>query len=276
MVHTNFQGNSDEFRERVWEYYRHYGRDFAWRRTYDPYEIVVSEIMLQQTQVSRIEKRFPEFLSRFPTFEALAQAPLRDVLEAWQGIGYNRRAKYLQRIAEVVTYDYNGQLPQTPDQLNKLPGIGEATSGSIAAFAFQYPAVFIETNIRRAYLYWFFPEEENVSDRDLYPLVADTIDTEHPREWYYALQDYGNMLAAYVGNPNRRSKHYHKQSPFEGSNRQVRSFILQILLEHGPLTEEQITHTFSYPESRIPDNLRTMTGEGIIRFNADETYSVEE
>jgi len=266
----------DRLREHVWQYYHEYGRDFIWRRTYDPYHIVVSEIMLQQTQTSRIEKRFPEFLDRFPSFAVLAEAPLREVLHAWQGIGYNRRAKYLQRIAEIVTYEYNGYLPQSPQELKHLPGIGEATAGSIAAFAFQYPAVFIETNIRRVYLYWFFPNENSVSDTDLYPLVEDTLDTSNPREWYYALQDYGNMLIAHVGNPNTRSKHYHKQSQFEGSNRQVRSHILKLLLEHGPLTKQTIHQKITSPEARIDYNLEKMTEEGMIRYNANGTYAVEE
>ena len=139
------------FRRRVLAYYRRHGRDFAWRRIRNPYHILVSEIMLQQTQVSRVSKFYPKFLRRFPTISALASSPLSKILGAWQGLGYNRRALFLQKIARRVVDEHRGTVPADPAMLATLPGIGKNTAGAIAAFAFNTAAPFIETNIRRVY-----------------------------------------------------------------------------------------------------------------------------
>lgn len=194
--------------------------------------------MLQQTQVSRVLERYPRWLARFPSFEELAQALVIEVLDEWQGMGYNRRPLWLHRVALIVAGEYQGVLPTDPAELVKLPGIGPNTAGSIAAFAFNAPVVFIETNIRRVFIHEFFNDEVDITDKQLLPLIEQALDREHPREWYYALMDYGSYLAKQVPNPNRRSRHYSVQSKFEGSLRQLRGEVLRRLLEERELPQD--------------------------------------
>lgn len=204
-----------------------------WRETSDPYLITISEVMLQQTQVSRVLVKFPEFIAAFPDFGSLAGVGVADILKVWQGMGYNRRALNLQKLGQRVITDYDGQLPSDPSELVMLPGIGPHTAGSIAAFAFNRPSVFVETNIRRVFIHHFFEDLDGVSDKQLLPLVEAALDRDNPREWYWALMDYGAMLAKSMPNPNRRSQHYAVQSKFEGSDRQIRGQILRVLMA-GP------------------------------------------
>ena len=215
-------------------------RDLPWRRTRDPYAIWISEVMLQQTQVPRVLTRWGEWLERFPNVEALAAAPVADVLTAWQGMGYNRRALALKSASEQVVAEYGGHFPQDAKALRALPGIGPATAQGIRAFAFDLPGVYLETNVRTVFLHHFFPDAPAVPDRELVPLVEaacpkgshdcsqDARDT--PRSWYYALLDYGAQLKKTVPNPSRRSSSYTRQSKFEGSRRQKRAHIVRMLL----------------------------------------------
>lgn len=217
-------------------------RDFPWRNTTDPYHILVSEVMLQQTQVARVLIKYPIFISQFSNFKELAAASTKDILQAWQGMGYNRRALYLKKIAEIVVKKYKGKLPGDPVILDSFPGIGEATASSIVAFAFNKPVVFIETNIRRVFIHLFFEDRKSkVDDREILPLIEKTLDVKNPREWYWALMDYGAHLGKTVDNPNKRSKHYSIQSKFEGSDRQVRGEILRILLNKSQTKREIIS-----------------------------------
>jgi A/G-specific adenine glycosylase len=220
------------FAERVWAHYDAHGRDLPWRRTRDPYRVLVSEVMLQQTQVSRVVPKFAEFLRAFPDVGALAAAPLEDVLRVWQGLGYNRRAISLKRAAEAIVAEHGGRVPDTLEGLTGLPGIGHATAAQVLAFAFDVGVPFIETNIRSVYLHEFFEDAEDVPDAAILPLVDATIDRERPREWYWALMDYGTHLKATRPNPSRRSRHHATQGRFEGSNRQLRGRLLAALLEH--------------------------------------------
>lgn len=227
-------------------------RDLPWRRTHDPYAIWLSEVMLQQTQVARVLTRWPEWLERFPTVQALAAAESAEVLAAWQGMGYNRRALALHRAAKAVVEDFGGEFPQETAGLKALPGIGPATAQGIRAFAFDLPGVYLETNVRTVFLHHYFPEVEGVPDRELAPLVEaacpaapacelasvapyavpeDACDT--PRSWYYALLDYGAYLKKTLPNPSRRSKEYTRQSKFEGSHRQKRAEVVRMLLAAG-------------------------------------------
>jgi adenine-specific DNA glycosylase len=152
------------FRRTIYRHYRACGRTLAWRETRDPYRILVSEFMLQQTQVERVEDKYPQFLGAFPGFAALAGANLKDVLACWQGLGYNRRAKSLLETARAVVELHGGELPSSREELLALPGVGEATAGALMAFAFNRPVVFVETNIRRVCLYFFFPGKREVRD----------------------------------------------------------------------------------------------------------------
>ena len=221
------------FRAAVLEHYRAQGRDLPWRRTRDPYSILVSEIMLQQTQVARVLPKYRLFLDRYPELPLLARAPLGAVLEVWQGLGYNRRALSLHRTAQIVVDEHEGRLPRSFSQLRRLPGIGPATAAAVCVFAYGDPLVFIETNIRSVFLHHFFPGCVDVPDRDILPLVEATLDREDPRRWYYALMDYGVWLKKTNPNPSRGSRHHAIQTPFEGSRRQLRARTLRAVLEAG-------------------------------------------
>lgn len=246
-------------------------RDLEWRRTITPYRIVVSEIMLQQTQVARVAVKFPQFMEVFPTFESLAAAEPAAVLAEWQGMGYNRRGLYLKKIAEKTVNEFGGKLPSNPIILETFPGIGPATARSIVAFAFNKPVVFIETNIRRVFIHFFFEDREGIHDKELIPLVEETLDTKNPREWYYALMDYGSVLAKTVPNPNRRSKHYAKQSAFEGSARRIRGIILRTLLQEKQMPKKKLKEICC--DDRFDAIVADLITEGFIRED-DKMYFI--
>lgn len=205
-------------------------RDLPWRGIDDPYGVLVSEVMLQQTQVKRVLRYWPRWMNMFPTVDALASADTATVLDEWQGLGYNRRALALKRACEQCSAEWGGRLPSTVDELVKLPGIGPATAAGVVAFAYDAPSVYLETNVRSVFLHELFPDQENVPDRQLLPYVAATCPDSNVRAWYYALLDYGAHLKTQVANPSRRSRHHSKQSAFEGSHRQKRSFVLRCVL----------------------------------------------
>ena len=225
------------FRSLVLERGRELYRDLPWRRTRDPYQIWISEVMLQQTQTTRVDGRWQRWLERFPTPTALAAAAPADVLEEWQGLGYNRRALSLHRAAQAVTA-LGGELPAETAALEALPGVGPATAAGIRAFAFDLPSIYLETNVRTVLLHELFRGEERVSDRALVPILAETCPPDasnpddDPRTWYYALLDYGAYLKRSVPNPSRRSAAHARQSRFEGSHRQKRAELLRVLLAH--------------------------------------------
>lgn len=288
-------------------------RDLPWRRTRDPYGIWLSEVMLQQTQVARVLTRWPEWLERFPTVESLAAAPTSEVLAAWQGMGYNRRALALKAAAEEVTRDRDGVFPQDADELKTLPGIGPATAQGIRAFAFDLPGVYLETNVRAVMLHHLFPDVPGVPDRELTPLVRATCpdapgaargegvaDAEPspfavpqdaddtPRSWYYAMLDYGAWLKRAVPNPSRRSSSYTRQSRFEGSRRQKRAHIVRMLLDSqsagaAGLTLEEVRDGVdgleraagrdAVPAETVSSILADLVREGFAR-EADGTWSI--
>lgn len=252
------------FRQMVYGHYHRHGRTLPWRETHDPYAILVSEIMLQQTQVDRVTGKFEGFLTAFPDFSALAAAPLDAVLGAWQGLGYNRRALNLKRCAEAVVAEHGGALPSSSLELEKLPGIGHYTARAVAAFAFSVPSVFIETNIRTVFIHHFFHGPGKVHDRELLPLIEWTLDRGNPREWYYALMDYGAHLKRLHGNPSRRSAHHATQSPFRGSNRELRSLILKAILDTPGITLEELETISGKQQGAVLGNVKQMEAEGFI------------
>lgn len=226
-------GETASFRAAVAEHYLAHRRDMPWRETRDPYAVFVSEVMLQQTQVSRVLPKYEEWLASFPDFEALAAAPLAMVLEAWSGLGYNRRAVAIKRSAEIVIREHGGELPRDPSVLATLPGIGAATACAVVTYAYGEFAPFIETNVRATVLHHFFADADGVTDRELAPIVEATWDRDDPRSWGYALMDYGSWLKREFPNPSRRSMHHTRQSQFEGSDRQARGAFLRSLMRNG-------------------------------------------
>lgn len=258
-----------EFRQLIYQHYEHSGRTLPWRQTRDPYKILVSELMLQQTQVERVLTKYEFFLKEFPNFSALAKARFKDVLAAWQGLGYNKRAIALKKIAEHVDNKLAGSLPSGYATLVKLPGIGPATACAVLTFAFDIPTVFIETNIRSVFLHAFFAGEQDVKDEKIYPLVECTLDGSSPRTWYYALMDYGSMLKKRFKNPTRSSAHRKQQAPFEGSNRQLRGEIISLILAYPAITEADLVQRLEADHEKISRNLQKLEAEGFFkRVNA--------
>lgn len=252
------------FRRHLYRFFHDQGRQLPWRVTTDPYHILVSEIMLQQTQVERVALKFEPFIHAFPDFRALARAPLRDIMDVWQGLGYNRRALALMGIARRVAAEFDGSLPDSVDTLRTFPGIGEATAGALAAFAFNQPVVFIETNIRRVFLHCFFPGQSGVRDREILPLVDQTLDRTRPRLWYSALMDYGTMLKRTGPNPNLRHAHHQRQAPFADSDRQIRGLILKVLLRSPALEAEEVVCAVAKDPARTTGLIRTLIKEGFL------------
>ena len=263
--------NIIQFKEFIWDFYYHHKRDFAWRNIDNAYYVVVSEIMLQQTQTHRVIEKYEQFIAAFPTFESLAAAQLRDVLSVWQGLGYYRRARFFHQLAQIVVNEYAGILPQDPKILQTFPGIGPNTAGSICAFAFNHPIVFIETNIRTVFIHSFFRDKECVADKELVPLIEQTVDRENPREWYYALMDYGVFLKTVQINPSRKSAHYIKQSKFEGSDRQIRARILKMIVENGTIAHEFLLDVIKADVVRVEKIIQQLVTERFIK-KADSVY----
>ena len=252
------------FQLQIYSRYHSTPRPMPWRTTRDPYHILTAEVMLQQTQVERVKIKFAEFLSAFPTLTALASAPLVDVLRIWQGLGYNRRALALKRCAEEIISRYGGQFPHNIIELESLPGIGPYTARAVAAFSFGIAEPLIETNIRTVFIHFFFHGRDKVSDREIMPLVGATLDRQNPREWYYALMDFGVWLKQLHPNPGRRSRHHVKQSRFEGSNRQLRSRLLRTVIENPGISAKELAVRLEAEQRVVERNLTAMEDEGFL------------
>jgi A/G-specific adenine glycosylase len=261
------------FRKIIYDHYLREGRTLPWRKTRNPYRILVSEIMLQQTQVGRVLDTYRLFIHVFPDFVALAEAPISDILIAWQGLGYNRRAISLKKIAETVVEYYGGSLPLDPEVLITLPGIGKYSAPAIYTFVTGKPSLFIETNIRRVYIHFFFRDVQGIGDKEIIPILEKTMDDKDPRQWYYALMDYGVKLKAEVENPNKRSAGYRKQSPFKGSARQVRGAILRALIGSSGMTKNQIKKRACGHACDIEGILACLLREGFLE-KKDERFRV--
>lgn len=263
----------ERFRADVWAFYRSNRRDMPWRGADDPYAVLVSEVMLQQTQVARVLTRFPEWMASFPTLESLAAAPLSAVLEKWQGLGYNRRALALKRSAEIAVERFGGELPRDEALLRTLPGIGPTTAAAVMDYAFRVPTPFIETNVRAVFLHHFFADAVDVPDSALRPLVDATWDRDDPRGWGYALMDYGVHLKRMVPNPSRRSRHHVRQSPFEGSRRQQRARLLRAVLAEPGARTEAYAEAIGVDFAEAAGLLAELAGEGFVSAERD-TWSV--
>jgi len=258
--------DTELFVDTVWNHYRNHKRSFAWRINPTPYNVLLSEFMLQQTQTSRVVSKFAEFKSSYPTFTDLADSPWEELLTHWVGLGYNRRARNLHLTAQIIRDSFDGIVPQGKEELLSLPGIGDYTSSAIRAFAFNIADAFIETNIRTVYLHHFFEGEFDVHDNVIIQVVKKTLDRTNPREWYWALMDYGVYIKKTFGNPNIKSRHYSKQSKFEGSSRQLRSHILKSILTSKSVSKEELDSAFKY-DSRAPKLIASMVQEGMIKFS---------
>lgn len=253
----------------------HY-RDLPWRNIDDAYAVLVSEVMLQQTQVSRVCDYWPRFMKAFPSVDALASASTSDVLDMWQGLGYNRRALALKRACDICAAEYGGKLPVDRDGLIALPGIGLATAAGVLAFAYDRPGTYIETNVRSVFLHHLFPDVEEVPDKLIEPYVRDTCPESGARAWYYALLDYGAHLKSTVQNPSRRSAHYARQSAFAGSHREKRSFILKCVLGSNGSISAGESHRLlnEFERSHGRDDIDDDAFESLVRELVNEGFFI--
>ena len=262
------------FQKFVLGYFKKNSRDFPWRETTDPYKILVSEVMLQQTQTERVVVKYAEFLKAFPTWKALSNATPAEVVKVWMGLGYYRRAFNLHKAAQCVWNEYGGVPPQTTEGLKNLPGVGPYTAAAVAAFAFGEPAPMIETNIRSVYLYTFYPQVLAVSDKEILQKVEETLYKRDPRSWFYALMDLGVELKKHTKGINQRSKHHVKQSKFHGSLRQVRAAVLRVIAEGESLRLADISRKLSYDADKIEAAIAALQSDGLIESVQGERFAI--
>ncbi|MDO8742664.1 MAG: A/G-specific adenine glycosylase [bacterium] len=268
------QNDIPKFRRVVWAHYKKSGRhDLPWRTNNDPYRILVSEVMLQQTQVDRVIPFYERFLKEFPTAADLARTPLSKVLKNWQGLGYNRRAKMLQQAAKDIVGRFENRFPQSVEEIESLSGVGPYTARAVAAFAFNQDVPVIETNVRTVIIHYFFPKKKKVSDTEIEKILIQALPKKRSREWYSALMDYGSYLKRSGISHNARTKQYTKQSKFSGSLREVRGAILRLLAD-GSATKKRIEGLFRVSRrTQILEALAALLVEGLVRVKGS-TYSL--
>ncbi len=268
------EASLSEFRSRILAFYELHGRRFVWRETSDPYRILLSEVMLQQTQTSRVLPKYELFLSLWPSFAELAASPLDQLLYHWKGLGYNRRALNLRKSAK-MTEAWGWTIPDDPVLIAGLPGVGKATTAALLAFCYQHKSIYLETNIRRVLLTCFHPREQSVKDRQLEQLLAALAEgVSDMKSWYYALMDYGVLLKSLVPNANVRSAHYTKQSAFENSNRQIRGQLIHLLSDTGPKQRDQMAVLLpAFEQERIDACLGQLRDEGFVQ-EQDGVYRI--
>ncbi|MCX8124460.1 MAG: A/G-specific adenine glycosylase [Spirochaetes bacterium] len=247
----------------IYDYYDSNYRHLPWRTTDNSYHILVSEIMLQQTQVARVIEKYNQFIKKFPSVESLAKASFHEVLAVWQGLGYNRRAKYLWECAKIVVTQYNGKIPDDEKELQKLPGLGKATAASVSIFAFGKPALYVETNVRTVYIYTFFTTNDTVADVLILPLLQSTMDKANPKRFYNALMDTGAYIKQHY-NYSRHSTQYKVQSPYHSSLRKVRGDIVRFLVHNGTVHKEVLLQHLNYPLEKIHLALDALCKENMI------------
>lgn len=252
----------EKFTSAIYTYYDSNYRTLPWRSTGNPYHILISEVMLQQTQVGRVVDKFHEFTAAFPTVQSLAGSSLHDVLAVWQGLGYNRRAKYLWECARIIASHYDGIIPNEAE-LRKLPGLGRATAASVTIFAYNTPALYIETNVRTVYIHIFFGDSVQISDAMIAPILQQTMDEHNPRKFYNALMDCGTAMKKF-SKASRQSAQYKKQAPFHDSLRKVRGEIIRRLVTKNAVHKQELLTALEYDAQRIEQALSALCKDNMI------------
>lgn len=246
-----------QLRHMIFRWWKDNRRDLPWRHTRDPYKILVSEVMLQQTQVSRVLPKYEEFLRTFPTVSSLAAASPAAVLTVWRGMGYNRRALYLKKTAEAIVSVYKGKFPDSQPELIKLPGLGLYTARAIMVFAFEKNVAMVDTNIRQIITHYLFnglPQSEKV----IHEAADMLVPIGRAWEWHQALMDYGALA---LTEEKKKMNLIKKQKPFKDSDRYYRGRVVD-LLRLGRVRERILMAAFmkqyskeSYFFGRIIDGL---------------------
>ena len=270
------------FNQMLFRWHKAHYREMAWRNTRNPYRILVSEVMLQQTQVERVREKYAEFLKQFPSVHILAKAQLGDVIRAWSGLGYNRRAKYLHECVKEVLLNHQGKFPNDMTTLMTLPGIGLSTAGALQAFAFGEDEPMIDTNIRRILTRTFFSPKMSrlrldmvgVSDKELYVFAKSLIPKGKGREWNYAMLDLGATLCtarhhsklcplAKLHGPVSDFVYKKPQKKFANSDRFYRGRILSQLLI-SPHTSESLQEVLALEQGLLHLILTKLAKEHLI------------
>ncbi len=257
---------------------------YPWRGSHDPYAVWVSEVMLQQTQASRVVPAFGSFLRRFPTVRALAAAARRDVVRAWGGLGYNRRAVRLSEAARVIVRDHGGRIPRDPAALRELPGVGPYTAAAVASLGFGDPVAVVDTNVRRVVARVHLGiDGHDAPAREVATLADAWLDRDDPVTWNQAVMDLGRevcrpkprcdvcplarvcrfrLAGSIAGRGPKR------QGPFEGSTRQVRGAVVRALRSHPSLTRTRLSAETGFTRERIDDAIGTLVTDGLVEEGA--------
>ncbi len=260
-----------DFQEMIFTWWDTNRRDLPWRRTEDPYRILVSEVMLQQTQVSRVLPKYDEFIKRYPTVHDLARAPAADVLRTWQGMGYNRRALYLKKTAEAVITTYGGTFPKDETLLTKLPGLGTYTARAILVFAFGRNVATVDTNIRKIITHFFFkdrPQKEEV----IQAAADQLLPLDKSWEWHQALMDYGALELNKFKRPDPPAGGRGTSIPFRNSDRFYRGRIIDRLREGDAakaLLVEELSKTYQKDTEFIEKILLGLSKDGLLTLRGD-------
>lgn len=253
-----------QLQDLVLGFYQNHGKNYPWRNNASPYSTLVSEFMLQQTQGDRVAVKFIQFLETFPDIKTLAEANLADVLALWQGLGYNRRARFLHETSKLIQNEHSGTVPNNTEILQSFPGIGYPTACAIRAYAYNEPVIYIETNIRTVFIHHFFHDKDKVSDSDLLPLVEKALVKDEPALWYNALMDYGVMLKKQLPNPGRKSRHHVRQTKFKGSRRELRGRIIAYLVKNKSASTKDIADSTGRTIDEVESVFEDMCKEGMV------------
>jgi A/G-specific adenine glycosylase len=268
---------------RLLRWYRSRREAYPWRIRPEPYRVLVSEVMLQQTQASRVVPAFQRFLRRFPTLAALAQAPRAEVVREWRGLGYNRRAVALSEAARAIVRDHGGTVPSDPEELMRLPGVGPYTAGAVASLAYGKAVPAVDANVRRiAARAELGIEGYEVSQERIQRIAAEWLDTRDPAAWNQALMDLGREVCRPQPRcslcPLRNGCRFHlkgripaanprRQKPFPGSFRQLRGQVLDLLRER-PATLGSLSKATGQPQAKVAEALVMLERDGLIRAGA--------
>jgi len=259
-----------EFQKKVFSFYQKNKRDLPWRKTTDPYKILLSELMLQQTQVNRVILYYEKWIARWPAISALASASLAEVLQAWMGLGYNTRAINLHKAARKIVTEFDNDVIEAMKQYKEIPGVGRYTSQAVQIFSTNTDLVTVDTNIRRIFINEFHLPEK-VSDKELWGLAKRCLPKGRSREWHNALMDYG---ALFLTAQKTGIKPKTQQSRFEGSDRQLRARIIRILLQNDE-SLVNISRILNVDSSWLQRILEKLISEEIISKKNNRYYLKE-
>ncbi len=254
-----------QVRRKILGYYRRHGRKLPFRKTTDPYKITVAEIMLQQTQVDRVLPKYVDWVKKWPNWQTLSEATNRELLIMWSGLGYNRRALYLGEMSRTIVEQHRGLLPDNPETLRALPGIGPYTSRAILIFAFNRPLVTIDTNIRRV-LITELGLPHSISATALERVALQILPVRRARDWHNALMDYGAMVLT-----SRKSgvRPLSRQSKFEGSLRQIRGEIVRQLTTKKRVSLASVAKKLGRPMEDVRKAAKGLANDRLICVNGD-------